>query len=96
MIKICIFITSADYQLNGIGEGPISVNLTLAGLSIGEHEIKVVVWTVNGVFSQTLYFSVSQPEPFPVMLVVAASVATVSVVGAAGLLIYHKRKTKTV
>jgi len=86
-------ITSADYQLNGIGEGPISGNLTLAGLSIGDHKIKVVVWTVRGVFSQTIYFSVSQPEPFPTTLVAAASIAAVAAVGV-GLLVYFKKRKR--
>lgn len=85
--------TRAGYILDGIGSNYIYDNLTLTGLSIGNHKIHVTVWTdIPSVFSETLYFSVSQPEPFPVMLVVAASVATVSVVGAAGVLVYFKKR----
>jgi hypothetical protein len=62
-------ITMADYILDGMGAGYISGNLTLTGLSIGEHELTVAVWTVKGFFSQTVYFSVSQlisiPSPSP-------------------------------
>jgi len=55
-------ITMADYILDGMGAGYISENITLTRLSIGEHELTVVVWTVKGFFSQTVYFSVLQPE----------------------------------
>jgi len=57
---------SPDYVLDGMGMGPISGNLTLTDLPPGEHEITVIVWTVKGVFSETVHFSTSQtPEPTP-------------------------------
>lgn len=85
---------SAYYQLDAIEgppikEGPLSGNLTLDELSIGDHKIRVDVWTVKGPFSQTIYFSVSEPEPFPTTLVIG-SVIAVAVVGL-GLLIYFKK-----
>jgi len=56
----------ADYVLDGIGAGPISGNLTLTDLSTGKHELTVIVWTVKGVFSETIHFTISQtPEPTP-------------------------------
>ena len=82
-------IRFADYQLNGRGD-PLYENFTLSGLSIGEHKLKVVVWTVRGVFSQTLYFSISQPEPIPTILVIA-SVAIVVIVGF-GIFAYSIKK----
>jgi hypothetical protein len=57
--------TMADYVLDGMGAGYISGNETLTGLAMGEHELIVVVWTVKGVFNQTVYFSVSQPSSNP-------------------------------
>ena len=57
--------TMADYVLDGMGAGYISGNETLTGLAMGEHELIVVVWTVKGVFNQTVYFSVSQPNSNP-------------------------------
>jgi hypothetical protein len=85
-------ITSADYLLDGIGEGPISGNLTLAELPIGVHEITVVVWTVRGFFSQTLYFSISEPEPFPIGPVLGVTVIAIVLVCASLLLYFKKRK----
>jgi len=58
--------TMADYVLDGMGAGYISGNSTLTGLSTGKHELTVIVWTVKGVFSETIHFSISQtPEPTP-------------------------------
>ena len=68
LIFVCSeeFTLSPDYMLDGMGMGPISGNLTLTGLSIGEHELTVTVWTVKGFFSETIRFSISQtPEPTP-------------------------------
>jgi hypothetical protein len=84
-------ITSADYQLDGIGEGPISGNLTLAELSDGDHTITVFVWTGKGAFSQTVYLSVtSEPDYFPASLAIAAS-AIIVVIGI-GLFVYFKKR----
>jgi len=60
----------ADYVLDGIGAGYITGNLTLTGLSTGKHELTVIVWTVKGVFSETIHFAISQtpdltPSPSP-------------------------------
>ena len=74
----------------GLGEGSIAKNLTLSGLSIGVHEIRVVVWTTKGAFSQTIYFRMAEPEPFPTTLVIG-SVIAVAVVGL-GLFVYFKKR----
>ena len=81
-------IRFADYQLNGIGNS-LYENLTLSDLSIGEHKLRVVVWTVKGVFSQTLYFSISEPEPFPTTLAVA-SIALIVVISSVILVFFKK------
>jgi hypothetical protein len=83
---------SPDYVLDGMGMGPISGNLTLTGLSLGKHEITVIVWTVRGVFSQTVYFSVSEPESFPITLVISSLIALVAV--GLGFLVYLKRRRR--
>ncbi len=60
--------TMLYYWLDGYGEY-ISGNLTLTDLSIGSHMIIVTVWTEKGVFSETIYFSIttqtSTPSPTP-------------------------------
>jgi hypothetical protein len=56
--------TRAGYILDGIGSNYIYDNLTLAGLSIGNHKIHVTVWTdIPSVFSETIYFAVSNQAP---------------------------------
>jgi hypothetical protein len=95
--------TMADCVLDGMGAGYISGKKTLTGLPIGEHELIVTVWTVKGVFTQTVYFSVSQaaistpspeptpkPEPFPTTPIIAAIASTAAI--GAGLLMYFKKR----
>jgi hypothetical protein len=56
--------TRAGYILDGIGSNYIYDNLTLTGLSIGDHEIHLSVWTdIPSVFSETIYFTVSNQTP---------------------------------
>jgi hypothetical protein len=67
-------------------------NITLTGLSEGSH--KLVIYandTVGRMGSQTVYFSVAKPEPFPTTLV-AASLASVTIVGA-GVLVYFRKRS---
>jgi hypothetical protein len=47
---------------------------------------------VKGPFSQTIYFSVSEPEPFPTTLVIG-SVIAVAVAGL-GLFVYFKKRNR--
>jgi hypothetical protein len=82
-----------DYLLDGIGAGYISGNLTLTGLSIGEHQLILYVWTVKGVFSETIYFSIAHPEPFPTTLAIGSAIVVVAVVGV-GLLVYFKKRSR--
>lgn len=84
-------IRSADYQLDNMGMGPIFGNLTMSDLSLGEHKIIVVVWTMRGVFSQTLYFNISEPNPFPTTQVL---VIIITILTGLGILVYSmKRRT---
>jgi hypothetical protein len=85
-------ITSADYVLDYIGEGPISGNLTLTALSIGSHTVMVFVWTEKGGFSQTVYFNVtSKPDYSPTMIAIASS-AIIATIGIGLLVYFEKRK----
>ncbi|MFB3889269.1 MAG: hypothetical protein ACE14S_07235 [Candidatus Bathyarchaeia archaeon] len=58
--------TMADYILDGMGGGPISGNLTLTNLSLGNHTLMVIVWTANGTFSETINFNITNQTPTPV------------------------------
>ena len=87
-------ITMADYLLDGFGAGYISGNLTLTDLSIGNHTIVVIVWTEKGVFSETIYFSITHPEPFPPVLLITAVLVT-TVLGALAIgLVLRKRRVQ--
>ncbi len=106
---VCTIESSMDdYLLDGIGLGPISGNLTLKDLAIGEHELVVTVWTEKGFFSETIQFSISQtPEPTPSSsakptsmptpepfptTLFLGSVVAVAAVAGLGLLIYLKKR----
>ena len=54
--------TMVDYVLDGMGAGYISGNLTLTWLSIGEHELTVIVWTVKGVFLKQYTSAYLKPQ----------------------------------
>jgi hypothetical protein len=81
------------YSLDGQETVTITGNTTLAGLSLGLHNVTVYAKDLleNTGNSNTVWFSVA--EPFPTTLVVAASLAIVAVVGA-GLLIYFKKRKR--
>jgi len=66
---------------------------TLSRLPSGSHNITVYVTDISGNVgvSETIYFSVEVPEPFPVLPVVAVSGLTITAV-AACLLYYHKKR----
>ncbi|MBN1245853.1 hypothetical protein JXA31_09700 [Candidatus Bathyarchaeota archaeon] len=65
---------------------------TLTGLSNGEHNVTVYATDLagNAGASETVYFTVKEPDPFPIVPVAAASVLVVVV--AAGLLVYFRRR----
>jgi hypothetical protein len=66
-------------------------NTTLTGLSNGEHNVTVYAADLagNNGTSETRYFNIDVPEPFPTAPVVA-SAATVAAISAA-LLVYFKK-----
>ena len=85
--------SSMRYILDG-ENFEVSENITLTGLSYGAHNLTVYATDAadNTGSSETVNFTVTkEPEPFPVVPIVAASAATVAIVGA-GLLAYLKKR----
>jgi hypothetical protein len=80
------------YSLDSEANVSISENTTISGLSNGSHHITVYAnSTANSMAtSETIYFGVDVPEPFPTTLVLA-SVITGAVYGI-GLLVYFKKR----
>jgi len=87
-------VSSTTYSLDGEVNETIVGNITLTGLSTGTHNITVYATDIAGNVgsSKTAVFMVAKPVSFPTN-VVAASVATVAVVGTT-LLIYFKRRKR--
>jgi hypothetical protein len=81
------------YNLDGQDNVTITGNTTLSGLQNGSHNITVYVTDISGNsgVSETIYFSVEVPEPFPVVPAAVASGVTITAV-AACLLYYHKKR----
>jgi len=83
------------YSLDGQDNVTAAENITLTGLSYGEHNITVYATDIAGNIgaSETITFTVAkEPEPFPTAIV-AVIVASVAVVGA-GLLVYFKKRRR--
>jgi hypothetical protein len=78
------------YSLDGQDNVTVDGNTTLTGLAAGAHNVTVYVWDAAGNVgaSETITFRV---EPFPVVPVAAAFVASVAVVSMA-LLVYLKKR----
>jgi hypothetical protein len=87
-------ISVVTYSLDGKDNVTISGNTTLTGLPNGGHNVIVYGTDEAGNVgvSQTVYFEVDVPEPFPTTMVIA-SVITVAVVGV-GLLVYFKKRKR--
>jgi N-acetylneuraminic acid mutarotase len=84
------------YSLDGQDNVTVSGNTTMTELSNGLHNVTVYAMDEfeNSGASVTVFFSVELPqqESFPTMLVAAASIATIAVVGVALLVYFKKRK----
>lgn len=83
------------YCLDGQENMTISGNTTLTGLPNGDHNVTVYATDEAGNTgaSETVFFIVDAPAPFPTTLVTAASIAIVAVVGA-GLLVYFRKRRR--
>jgi hypothetical protein len=86
-------ISQVAYSLDGLDNITISGNTTLAGLSTGEHYVRLYATDLAGHIgvSETVFFTVEEPSPTAV--VTAASIASVSAI-AVGLLVYLKKRKK--
>lgn len=87
-------VSKISYSLDGQDNVTVDGNTTLTGLSDGGHNVTVYATDEAGNMgaSETVYFSVEVPEPFPTTLVAIVSVATVAVVGLSLLVYFKKRK----
>jgi N-acetylneuraminic acid mutarotase len=85
-------VSRMEYSLDSQPNIPITGNTTLTGVSNGAHNITVYAQDIAGNIgsSETLYFSVDAPEPFPTTLV-ATSGVVVAIVGV-GLIVYFKKR----
>jgi hypothetical protein len=83
----------ASYVLDGQQNVTITGNTTLTGLPNGDHNVTIyaIDEAGNTGVSETIYFSIDVPEPFPTAMVVAVSVAIIALVGV-GLLVYFKKR----
>jgi hypothetical protein len=84
--------SSMSYSLDGQDNNTIAGNTTLSELPNGVHNLTVYVTDRSGNTgaSETVYFSVDVPEPFPTLLVV--SVSGVSITGVAVCVFYYRKK----
>ncbi len=85
-------VAQVAFSLDGQDNVTISGNTTLTGLSTGAHNVTVYAWDEAGNVgtSETISFSVS--EPFPAVLVAAASLMVIVIV--VGLLVYFMKVRK--
>jgi hypothetical protein len=83
------------YSLDGQETVTVTGNITLIGLSNGLHNVTVHAKDAleNMGKSETTYFSVKVPEPFPTTLVATTAIASGAVVGIA-LLVYFKKRRR--
>jgi hypothetical protein len=81
------------YSLDGKEITTILGNTTLYDLSNGSHNVTVYAKDVAGNlgFSETIFFTVAKPEPFPIVF--ATSMGIVIIVSV-GLLIYFKKRKR--
>jgi hypothetical protein len=87
-------VFSVRFVLDGGTPVEISGNTTLAGLAIGVHNVTVYGFDASGNMgtSETLYFTIEEPAPFPTPVVVASAVVVAAV--GLGLLIYFKKRKR--
>jgi hypothetical protein len=82
------------YSLDGQDNVTVYGNITLSGLANGLHTVTVYARDEfeNIGASETIYFTIEEPAPFPTIPVAVASVAAVVVVGVGLVMYFRKRK----
>ena len=85
-------VSKITYCLDGQENVTINGNTTLTELPNGDHNVTVYATDEfgNTGVSETIYFSVDVPEPFPTLLVAAAP--GVSITGVAVCVFYYRKK----
>jgi hypothetical protein len=88
-------VAQTSYSLDGQTNITVTGNATLAGLSVGEHNLTVYFWDSAGNIgaSKTVTFNISNQKPFPTAIVAAVSTVVAVAVGT-GLLIYFRRRKR--
>ena len=83
------------YSLDGQDNVTVTGNSTISDLTNGLHNVTVYAKDTfgNEGVSETVFFTVEVPEPFPTTLIIAA-VVTLAVIGT-GLLVYFKKRRAT-
>jgi hypothetical protein len=83
------------YKLDGENNTEITGNTTLIGLTVGVHNVTVYAADSVGNVgaSQTVHFTTTEPESFPTALIIAASGASIAIIGV-GLLVYFKKRKR--
>jgi hypothetical protein len=86
-------ISKATFSLDGKNNETVNGDIVLPELSNGLHNVTVYAWDKVGNVgaSETVYFNVE--VPFPTALVIAASVASIAIIGA-GLLVYFRKRKR--
>ena len=87
-------VFSASYRLDGGFPVEVSGNTTIAGLAVGVHNVSVFGFDASGNMgtSETVYFTIEKPEPFPFVPVAAASSIVIIIAGTGFMLYFKKRK----
>jgi hypothetical protein len=93
-------VSQVEYSLDGQANVTVAGNTTLTGVPNGYHNVTVYATNEdgNGGASETIYFNVEVPKPSPNWLIIAVLVTVLvvfSVLIAALLLYFQKRKTRT-
>ncbi len=85
-----------EYCLDGQDNVTVAGNSTLSGLPVGLHNVTVYAWDAAGNVgaSETVTFTVTEPESFPTVPAVAVSAVSIIAVTAAGLLLYNRKRRK--
>jgi hypothetical protein len=79
-----------DFDGAPVKDGRITGNMTLTDLPLGNHKVAVTVGTVRGPYSQTVEFTVTEPEPFPSASIAVAALLILSIAG--GILLVYRSK----
>ena len=89
-------VAKVVYSLDGQENMTVLGNFTLPALSFGEHNLTVYAWDEAGNVgaSETVAFTVAEPEGFPTVPVAAVSAVSIAAVAAAGLLLYNRKRRR--